>query len=249
MSAVKVISPAIFSSFPDLVAAQSTRLGGVSKGEYSELNLGSNTLDDANCIMVNKNRFCDFLGISYSGIVKSRQVHGDAILQADKPGNYEGFDALVTDRKNIFLAVSTADCVPILIFDPLKKVVAAVHAGWKGTALKLTFKTIQFMQIHYGSVSSELLVYIGACIDQCHFEVGNEVAVQFDDEFVSFAEDPSRKFVNLKSANLAQLEAGGVSRHNIEISAYCTYHDQHLFYSHRRDKGLTGRMWSVIGLR
>ncbi|MBK7221834.1 MAG: polyphenol oxidase family protein [Saprospiraceae bacterium] len=147
------------------------------------------------------------------------------------------------------MAVSTADCVPILIYDPVNEACAAIHAGWKGTVLSIVSKTVELMQHRYGSASTDVRAYIGACIDQCHFEVGPEVLEQFDMNYIDKIDSASGKgFVDLKAANKAQLLTAGLTPFNIETSQSCTYDDAHRFFSHRRDKGKTGRMWSVIGL-
>lgn len=103
-------------------------------------------------------------------------MHGDKVLYAIEPGDFTGFDALVTDRKGIFVAVSVADCTPILIYDSENEVVAAVHAGWRGTVDGIVFKTLETMQDHFGTQAANCFAYIGTCIDECSFEVNADVA-------------------------------------------------------------------------
>lgn len=243
-----IIRPAIFNAFPELVVAQSTRGGGISKSPYDSLNLGSSTEDDPEHVAENKKRFCQSLGFETELVVRSHQVHSDQILLATKAGHYDGYDALVTTERNLVLAVSTADCVPIILYDPVKGVCAAVHAGWKGTVLQITKQTANYMKHQFGSNGIDVKAYIGACIGHCHFEVGAEVLANFDPSFITHTDRETGKgYVDLKAVNKAQLLEAGLSEENIEVSPYCTFEEVDMFYSHRRDKGKTGRMWSIIG--
>ena len=147
--------PTIFDSFPLLVAAESTRHGGVSPAPYQSLNLGKYTDDDPAHVLENRRRFCAGLGVRPDQLALSKQVHGDQILRVSAPGLVEGFDALVTDQPGVLLAVSVADCTPILVFDPKNKAVAAIHAGWRGTAAGIVTKTLHYMAAQFGSVGAD----------------------------------------------------------------------------------------------
>jgi polyphenol oxidase len=244
-----IIRPEIFDSFRNLRAAQSTRIGGVSKAPYESMNLGSNTADDKDDIEQNKRLFTKQLGFEPSEIVRSKQVHGNEILIADEPGYYEGYDAIVTDKKNLLLAISTADCTPILIYDEGTNAIAAIHAGWKGTKDNLVALTLFKMQEIFGSKAENLFAYIGPCIAECSFEVDADVAQYFDDPFSRFDSKKGKYFIDLKGHNKNQLLHFGIIDKNIEVSEYDTFERTDLFYSHRKEKGVTGRMWSVIGLK
>jgi YfiH family protein len=242
------IKPVVFDGVPDLVAAQSTRHGGVSQAPFDTLNLGKSTEDDPSGVQENRRIFCHQLGYSPEQMAWSKQVHGDGIRIVDSPGGSEGHDALVTDVPRILLAVSIADCTPVLICDPVKRVIAAVHAGWKGTVAGLAAKTLMKMQECYGTNFADCRVFIGACIDECSFEVGNEVAVQFDDPFKRYDTDRRKYMIDLKKANAHQCLELGVPASRIEISPFSTFiHHEH-FFSHRYDKGVTGRGLCVIAL-
>lgn len=134
------IKPVVFDNAADIIAAQSTRHGGVSPAPFDTLNLGKSTGDDPSNVLENRRIFCSQLGYSPEQLAWSKQTHGDEIRIVEAPGGSEGHDALVTDVPRILLAVSTADCTPVLICDPVKRVVAAVHAGWKGTVARLAAK-------------------------------------------------------------------------------------------------------------
>jgi hypothetical protein len=244
-----MIVPSIFEGIDNLIVAQSTRMGGYSKAPYESMNLGSNTADDQTDLLKNKHQFCKNLSIKYEQVAKSRQIHGSNILIAESGGNYEGYDAIITNKKNVFVCVSTADCVSILIYDTINKACAAVHAGWKGTKDYLVSLTLQKMNEIYDTNSKDCLAYIGACIDECSFEVDADVAQYFDDPYSRYDSNKGKYFINLKAHNRNQLVHAGVNEDCIEVSPYDTYTNTELFYSHRKERGITGRMWSIIGIK
>lgn len=242
-----IIKPSIFTEFPQLVAAQSTRHGGVSPAPFHSLNLGKSTDDDPAYVAENRRRFCAALGFTPDQMAWSKQVHGEQIRLVTEPGGGEGFDALVTKVPGILLAVSIADCTPILIFDKGQNAVAAVHAGWRGSVAGIVGKTLAFMENAFGTRGEDCFAYIGACIDECSFEVGDEVAAEFAEPFKRFDAERRKFFVDLKRANAAQLHGFGVPENQIEVSPYCTMLHSDDFFSHRKDKGVTGRGMAVIG--
>lgn len=231
----------------NIIAAQSTRLGGVSVAPYNSLNLGLSVKDDENNVLKNRELFFNELGINLSQLAISHQVHGSEVLLVTEPGRKEGFDAQITNQKNVFLVVSIADCTPILIYDTKNEAVAAIHAGWRGTAANIVSKTLQKMQEHFGTKGENCKAFIGACIGYENFEVGEEVAINFADSLKRFDPQKQKWFVDLKKANSEQLKAFGLLPENIEISNYCTIENNDLFFSHRKEKGVTGRMMAVIG--
>ncbi len=244
-----VIRPIIFSDFPNLVAAQSTRLGGKSIPPYESMNLGSNTQDNLEIIEQNKLIFTQELGFSPLQVVRAKQVHGVEILIADNAGYFDGYDAIITNKKNLLLAVSTADCVPILLYDFKTHAIAAIHAGWKGSCNMLTTKTMEQLSKTYDSNSEDIYAFIGPCIDKCSFEVNSDVANEFENAYVEYNDNKNKYFVDLKKQNADQLIKLGVNKNNIEISEFDTFERTDLFFSHRASKGVTGRMWTAIGMK
>ncbi len=242
-----IITPFVFNKH-SVVAAQSTRIGGVSEGAYASMNLGMSVNDTRENVIKNRELFFSALGIELSQLVISKQVHGNEVFVADAPIITEGYDALITNKPNVFLAISIADCTPILICDTKNKAVAAIHAGWKGTVAAIVSITLQKMNTVYGTNGADCVAYVGACIGYSNFEVGEEVALHFDKAFKRYDEQKQKWFVDLKAANKQQLLDFGVLSQNIEISNYCTVKDKELFFSHRRDKGVSGRMMVVIGI-
>lgn len=197
----------------------------------------------------NRHRFLTALGFGVDSFVASHQVHGLEILHAEQPIWADGYDAIVTNTQGLVVGVTVADCTPVLVYDPQNRVVAAIHAGWKGTAGKLVEKTLKSMAERYGTKPSSCLAYVGTCISECSFEVGEDVAANFPNEFKRFDEARGKFMVDLKKANKAQLLELGMPASQIEISPYCSFENEEDYFSHRRDKGLTGRMMGVIGLR
>ena len=242
-------SPAIFSQFTALVAAESTRHGGVSKAPYASLNLGGSTLDSPENVAENNYRFFSALQVPLENVAKSHQIHDDKILLVKEAGRFDGYDALITNQANIQLAVTVADCTPILIFDPVTSSVAAIHAGWRGTVKQIVAKTVVAMQNEFGANPKDLLAYVGTCIDECSFEVGQDVSDHFEVSYKRFDPEKEKFFVDLKKANRDQLIASGLAPQHIELSTYSTVLHNADYFSYRLENGLTGRMLATIGLK
>ena len=240
-------APAIFSLFPNILAAESTRHGGVSQAPYASLNLGTSTADAPEHVAENRGRFWQAVDICPDQVATSHQVHGSEVLTVTQPGRFDGYDALITDQPGILLAVTIADCTPILIFDPVHQAVAAIHAGWRGTVQAITIKALNKMWIEFGTDPADCYAYIGTCIDECSFEVGTEVGEQFSDAHRRFDSGLGKYFVDLKKANSDQLLVAGVPQNRIQISAYSTVLHNHSYFSYRYENGQTGRMLACIG--
>ncbi|NTV97761.1 MAG: peptidoglycan editing factor PgeF [Chlorobiaceae bacterium] len=246
------ITPACFGHFPELVALQSTRRGGASSGHFSSLNLGINTPDEQENVRENTRILSLAAGYDPSTLVSGDQVHGTSILHAEKPGRYNGYDAFITGCRNLFLCIYTADCFPVLLYDPVNRAAGAVHAGWKGTAGGIVMKTLDAMHGSFGTNPSQCVAWIGAGISRDAYEVGAEVAGAFHSDCCapSAAASGNEKYLlDLSLSNYRQLLVSGVRDANIERSPFCTFRDSSLFFSYRRDKGLTGRMASIIGMK
>jgi YfiH family protein len=214
----------------------------VSSQAYQSLNLGIHTDDDPSAIEANLKLFCSDLGISPDALARSYQVHGSEIWNTSEAGYQTGFDAVLTSEQGIFAGVGIADCCPILLADPVRQTAAAIHAGWKGTVAQIVHKTASMM-ISQGSNPTDILAYIGPCISFENFEVGDEVAEQFEQK----EKRGGRWHVDLKATNAAQLRDVGINQ--IEVSAYCTMANNDVFFSHRSEKGTTGRMLAVVGFQ
>ena len=186
-----------------------------------------------------------------------RQVHGTHIEVIDGPVNTSSLpdtDALITNQPDICICVQSADCVPILLYDPIQNVVGAVHSGWRGTVNKIATKTIYKMQMEFDSMPEDLLVGIGPSIFMHAYEVGSEVINPVREKFANYrhllrpSAEKGKAYVDLWEANKTLLLNTGVPLENIEIMGFCTYSHEALFYSARRDGAKTGRMASGIML-
>ena len=240
---MNVIRPSIFP--PHVVAAFSTRRGGVSPPPLG-MNLSFNVGDTSENVVMNRAIFFGGLGLTLDRLAIPGQVHSATVHAAEKPGPYPETDGLVSDTPNIFLCVSVADCVPILLYDPMLRGVAAVHAGWRGTGSRIASGAVQKMMKEFGTNPRDLLAHVGPSAGSCCYAVGEEVASRFPDEFVSRKD--SSLYVDLKQTNRHQLLEAGLLAERIEISPYCTISDSTLFHSHRREGSRSGRMMGVIGL-
>lgn len=247
MNTFNPIIPKIFKPFDHLIALQTTRYGGNSKGDYFSLNLGKNTNDDPQLVQSNYEILKKEIGIS--DFVLSHQIHGDQILEAEFLGIYTGYDSIITKKSNLFIGITIADCCPILIFDCKHNVIAAIHAGWKGTIQKLVLKTLNLLYNKHNTHPKDCFAYIGACISERNFEVGNDVADNFSPKYKIWDEKRNKFLVNLKEANTNQCREFGIPNHQIEISDLCTFEDDQLLYSHRKSGGVTGRMLCGIAIK
>ncbi|AUD02530.1 peptidoglycan editing factor PgeF [Spirosoma pollinicola] len=241
--------PALFSPFSTLIAAESTRHGGVSPAPFESLNLGINTADDAENVDENRRRFFSSVGASTCQFASSHQIHGTEILYATEAGRFEGYDALITNKPGLLIGVTVADCVPILIYDQHQQAVAAIHAGWRGTVEGIVTKTLAAMQQQFGTQAEHCYAYVGTCIDDCAFEVGPDVADQFASAFKRLDKDSEKSFVDLKAANAHLLTDFGIPATQIAISPFSTVLNNDTYFSYRAEHGQTGRMLAVIGLK
>ncbi len=239
------IRPEIFKKFPELITAQSTREGGVSPYPYG-LNLSSHVGDAPENVKENRRRFYEAIVVSDDAkFVYQNQVHsGNVNVVKGDEGIVPESDALVTGEANVFLVVSIADCTPILLYDPVAKLIAAVHAGWRGTEQLITLNAVRKL-IALGSKAENIYGFIGASASATNYEVGTEVATFFEKDY--YTELPNGKcLLDIKKANRDQLLIGGVPLEQIEISPRCTITDFNL-HSYRRDGKQSGRMFAVIG--
>lgn len=249
-----------------VVHAFSTRQGGVSRGPYATLNLGASVGDDPKAVEENRRRFFGTFDIQPSQVVRVKQVHGDGVLSVDRalvsrPGFPrllldEGYtyDALVTNLPDLALVVSTADCLPLLIHDPVRRAAAAVHAGWRSTAKGIAARAIAAMAAAYGTDPGDCRVAIGPGIRGCCYEVDTAVTDAMRAALPAWAEHvtaarPGHFRLDLAGVNRAILETAGVRPDRIADVGLCTGCRMDLFFSHRAEKPRTGRMMNLILLR
>lgn len=243
-----MLVPSVFK-LHNVIAAQSTRLNYLLQQKGKTLIKEFSNEMDAFDRNQTRDEFLNQLGISVSQLAYSHQIHDNKVLVTDKPQSAEGYDAIITNKPNVFVCVTIADCTPVLVYDTKNKAVAAIHAGWRGTVAGIVTETLIKMQDNYGTKGEDCVAFIGACISNKNFEVGDEVAEHFSDDEKTFNTEKKKYYVDLKLANKKQLLAFGVKESNIEISDKCTVSDNEEFYSYRYEKGKTGRMLALIGMK
>jgi polyphenol oxidase len=238
-----VILPKIFSGYPEVRSGMSTKLG--SRNHTSDgMNLSYNVGDNPAIVEKNRTAFFSHFGISTNELAIPQQSHSENVRKVDTPGEYENCDALVTNSSNVALVVTVADCVPILLFDPIQKAIGAVHAGWRGTANVIVKRAIQKLQEEFKTNTKNILAFIGPSAGVCCYEVREDVAVKFKNKIVPYTK--KKIFVDLKKENAYQLKQLGVPAGNIEISKHCTICERQLFHSYRREGKSAGRMMAGI---
>jgi YfiH family protein len=240
-----VLKPHIFSRYPEIISGVSTKIGAGRSAPYF-FNMSFSVGDDKNTVRENRSLFFENLGISAENIAYQRQVHEDKISFVTQGGLIGESDTMITDKPGVGLAVSVADCVPVLLYDPFKKIIAAVHSGWRGTEKKILHKTLDKLK-EYGCSVRNLVAYIGPSISKNVYEVGKEVASLFDKKYLE--QEGEKYLLNVSGANLDMLLETGVNKKNIQLSPLCTYAMKDIFHSYRRDGEKSGRSLVVIAIR
>lgn len=234
--------------------AFTTRRGGSSTGPFASLNLGRGVHDDPEAVARNRASVLQVLGLDPARHVEADQVHGAvvAVVGAAQGGqSIPDADGLAAAEPGTVLAVHAADCVPLLLADPKRSVVAALHAGWKGTAAGIAVEGVRVLAARFDCAPEDLLAAIGPSIGPCHYEVDEPVMVRMRawswwTEVASPNGDAHWR-LDLRAACRRQLVDAGVPAEQIEVLDLCTYDHPDLFYSYRRDR-LTGRMAAIIAI-
>lgn len=231
----------------------SPRAGGVSARPWHSLNLGLSVGDDPAAVVENRRRVARAFGVELESVARLDQVHGAEVHEAAPGVTGRDGDALISDDPRWLLAVSAADCLPIILVDARLGAVAAVHAGWRGAAAGVAAAAVRALSRRYGSDPADLQAWLGPAIQGPCYQVGPEVvAAVRADPTVSAAvawPDPTvagRWRLDVPGAVRAQLEASGVVPAAIAVSDTCTHCAADRCFSHRRDAGRTGRHWAVV---
>ena len=231
-----------------------TRQGGESPAPFATLNLGRGVGDHPDRVAANRRRALEALGGDPAGHVEAAQVHGRTVAVVGRGqggAKIEGSDALLTAEPGVTLAIHTADCVPILLWDPRRGVVGAAHAGWRGTAAGVAAAVVEAMTRTFGTDPANLRVALGPAIGPCHYEVDAPVAEAFHSwpwaDRVLRPGQPGHWWLDLAAANRLILMDVGVPAEQLWTSGLCTACEADLFFSYRRD-GVTGRMGAMIAL-
>jgi YfiH family protein len=243
----------LFQSQP-LVQGIFTRQGGVSPHPWSSLNVGGTVGDNPNRVQENRARVFQSTGRSPESLHDVWQVHSAEVVLAREPrqeASLQQADILISDVPGVTLFMRFADCVPIFLYDPRNHAIAMVHAGWLGTVLKAAETAVRAMVREFGSVPAHLLAAIGPSIGPDHYEVGEDVYAQYSSSFGAQAEPffilkDGRRYLDLWSANRYLLETLGVGE--IETAGICTFCHNGDWFSHRAEKGRTGRFAALLSL-
>lgn len=256
------LSSTLLSGAGGVAHGFSTRLGGVSSAPFDSLDLGYNRGDDPACVEENYRRFCAAVGADHNRVVKSRQIHTDnvrVVTEADPgvalcdPAPCEA-DGLVTNVPGLCLTVFTADCVPVLLYDPVARCIAAVHSGWRSTAMAIVPKAVRLMTDRFGSRPENVIAAIGPAIGGCCFQTQKEVPDAMLEAYGGVAapfirpDGPDRFRVDLRGIIAGSLLQAGLTPHRIDVSDHCTACRPDLYWSHRLVGNARGSMAAMIQL-
>ncbi|UJL47860.1 peptidoglycan editing factor PgeF [Virgibacillus sp. NKC19-16] len=244
---------------PKLHAGFTTRNGGVSQPPFDTLNCGLHVQDEYDHVNLNRQILAKHLTIPLKNWVAGEQTHQTTVKivgpedkgkgAASHQSSIKSTDGLITKERGILCTAFFADCVPLYFFDPKHEFIGIAHAGWKGSVNRIGGQMVQKLQT-VGVNPADLLVAIGPCISQQCYEVDENVIRHLtlqDREKTVISRGNNRYLLDLKQLNVEILLQCGVLRNNIDVTNYCTFQDDALFFSHRRDKGKTGRMLGFLG--
>jgi len=223
----------------------STKPGGSNLPPFYN-NLSYKVGDNENTVSSNRHKFFSSLNIDEKNLAVPKQVHSLNVRIIETPGSYPETDALITNKKNLFLSVSIADCYPVLIYDKSKHIIAAVHSGWRGTQKVILTHTLNKMFEQFECFPDDLFIFIGPGISKNNFEVGEEVALLFEEKYRHSKN--GKYFIDLRENLADQLSFFHIPAGNIEFNPMCSFDETDYLHSYRRDKENSGRMLAVIGM-
>ena len=243
---MQIIKSRLFEKFPEIVFGISTKIGTVNNSPF-HFNLSLTVGDDPEIVKSNREAFFNELGLTTAQIAIQKQVHSEVIALIDAPGPAGESDGMITDKFNLGLAVSTADCVPIFIYDKNKKVICGIHSGWRGTQKQILKKSLNLLSERFNSNPQDLYIFVGPSISQKNYEVGEEVASQFNRKYSMMIN--GKLSLDVVQANLDFIYDFGIPESQIEVSNLCSFNENELLHSFRRDGKISGRSLGVIAMR
>lgn len=251
---MKTVQSSLLSSFSDVTACFTTRHGGVSKPPYTSANLAFHVGDDPRDILENHSRLAQRIGFERNTLIHMRQIHSDRVLVVDMAMNFDTppeCDALITDEPDTPLMVMSADCTPILLYDPIGRVIGAVHAGRAGALSAILPKTIERMAQIFGTRIKDIRISMGPSIHGCCYEINPQIAVDVEEKGYPEAlrREGEKLFLDVNTVLLKQLHTMGISSNRIEVINECTACRSDTYFSYRADQQRTGRIAGVILLR
>lgn len=240
-----ILKSLLFNSCKQLSFGLATKIDDTTDSPFG-FNLSLTVGDDNKRVEEDRQRFFRKLGLE-DKVATQRQIHSDKIVFVDRPGDQGESDAMITDKPELGLAISTADCVPIFLYEPKRKIIAGIHSGWKGTTLKILGKTIIKLVEEFGANPTELVCYIAPSIGKKNYEVGEEVAKYFDEKYLS---PKGTKFLlDVAKINYDILLKFDVKKENIQLSSLCSFEWKSMLHSFRRDGDLSGRSLGVLAMK
>lgn len=262
-----LLSYQLFAPYKNILNIVSTRLGGISEPPYDSLNLALSTQDGSEVVLENRRLLCAAIGVDLEAVTIGQLVQATKIAvvteelrgsgSVDRAKALAGTDGLLTHLPNTALAVLVADCTVVSYYDPVQRVIALAHAGWRGTSGLIARKMVETMHAAYGSAPQDIIVGLSPNIASHHFQVRQDVLDIFRspesygteaDHYFTEQQDGSY-LLDLNAALVTQLVSAGIQQDHIEVSGICTACRLDLFYSHRFEKGKTGRFCGMIVLR
>lgn len=254
-----------FEEMPEIVHGFSTRLGGVSEGIYSSMNLSFTRGDKEEAVKENYRRISSAMGVAMENIVTSDQTHTANVRRVTevdrgngitKPRPYKDVDGMITNVPGIVLATFYADCVPLYFVDPVQKAIGLSHSGWRGTVSKIGKITVEKMSEEYGTRPEELYAAVGPSICQKCYEVSEDVAEEFRRAFdpkywntLFYKKENGKYQLNLWEANRIVLLESGIPEDHISMPNLCTCCNPEFLFSHRASKGKRGNLGAFLGIR
>jgi YfiH family protein len=249
---MKTLTPSLLSSFQNVTAAYTTRQGGVSQSPYASANLAFHVGDNPNNVIENHDILAEVLDYKRNRLVHMRQIHSDRIVTVDETFNFDTppeCDALITNRTDIPLMVMSADCTPILLYDPIGHACAAVHAGRAGALNEILPKTVSAMCEAFGSAAADIYAVLGPSIHGCCYEINPFIAEETISKGYSEAlrREDEKIFLDVNTILMMQLKRLGMEK--VEVVDECTACRHDKYFSYRADEQQTGRIAGVIILR
>lgn len=260
---LKILQSGLLAAFDWLEHGFTTRLGGVSRGKYDSLNLALHVGDDNAAVLSNRRKVSRIFSWQLENWSVGEQVHGCRIVAVKEGGRgslaaddaYPETDGMITNVPGVVLSTFAADCIPILLCDPIKRAIGVVHAGWKGTVQMIADKAITELVKNYGTVPADCLAVIGPGIGPDCFEVDSRVKAIWQEKFSFYPEvvragnAEDKYFIDLWQTNKRQLIERGLKPDNIAVAEVSTFFRTDLFYSYRAEAGKTGRYAGLICLK
>lgn len=238
-----IIEPEIFNPFLQLKCGFASKVDSAAGAPY-HFNLSYSVGDEKEKVDANRRKFYSHFSLSPDQVATQNQTHSANVTIVEKPGNYPDSDALITKEKNLGLVVSSADCLPVFIYDFTQNIIAAVHSGWRGTQQRILSAVLETLFTNYSSHPDNLYTYFGPSISASVYEVGPEVAEQFPKKYS--VKRKEKYLLNIPLVNYDILRGAGIPDENIQISKHCTYTDFHFLHSYRKGGKVSGRALGLI---